>query len=70
MQSTQNCSAEELSDRLVSIEEGARLLKQKPQTLHNWLSMKKHGLKRVKLGNRTYLDKCQIEKILLEAMEG
>jgi excisionase family DNA binding protein len=58
---------EELSARLFTVEETARLLHAKPQTIHNWLSLGK--LKRVKIGSKTFVDRKEIEGILKNALD-
>ena len=61
---------EELSDRLISLEEGTNLLRISKGTLSNWLSSGRHGLKRVKVSGRTHLDRLQIEALLEKSLEG
>ena len=73
LQKTSNKTAlwvEELSDRLISLEEGANLLRISKGTLSNWLSSGHHGLKRVKVSGRTHLDRLQIEALLEKSLEG
>ena len=60
----------ELSDRLISLEDGASLLRISKGTLYNWLSSGRHGLRRVKVSGRTHLDRLQIEAILEKSLEG
>ena len=62
--------AEQLSQRLMSVSEAASLLRLKTPTLHNWLSMGKHGLRRVKVSGRTFLDRNQVEAHLEKSFEG
>mgnify|MGYP001189600398 FL=1 len=61
---------EELSDRLISLEDGASLLRISKGTLYNWLSSGRHGLRRVKVSGRTHLDRLQIEALLEKSLEG
>ena len=49
-------SVEELSGRLLTVNEAANILHIKPGTLANWLSQKRYGLKRLKIGGKTLLD--------------
>jgi len=60
----------ELSDRLISLEDGASLLRISKGTLYNWLSSGRHGLRRVKVSGRTHLDRLQIEALLEKSLEG
>lgn len=60
----------ELSDRLISLENGASLLRISKVTLYNWLSSGRHGLRRVKVSGRTHLDRLQIEALLEKSLEG
>ena len=60
----------ELSDRLISLEDGASLLWISKGTLYNWLSSGRHGLRRVKVSGRTHLDRLQIEALLEKSLEG
>ena len=62
--------AEQLSQRLVSVSEAAALMRLSTGTLHNWLSMGKHGLRRVKVSGKTFLDRNQIEELLEKSFEG
>ena len=62
--------AEQLSQRLISVSEAAALMRLSTGTLHNWLSMGKHGLRRVKVSGKTFLDKNQIEELLEKSFEG
>ena len=61
---------EELSDRLISLEDGASLLRISKGTLYNWLSSGRHGLRRVKVSGRTHLDRLQIEALLEKSLKG
>ena len=65
-----NLRVEELSDRLISLEDGASLLRISKGTLYNWLSVGRHGLQRVKVSGRTHLDRLQIEALLEKSLEG
>ena len=60
----------ELSDRLISLEDGASLLRISKGTLYNWLSSGRHGLRRVKVSGRTHLDRLQIVALLEKSLEG
>ena len=60
---------EQLSDRLLSVPEAAELLHLQENTLQNWLSQRKHGLKRLKVGRKTFVDKLIVRQILLETLE-
>ena len=60
----------ELSDRLISLEDGASLLRISKGPLYNWLSSGRHGLRRVKVSGRTHLDRLQIEALLEKSLEG
>ena len=60
----------ELSDRLISLEDRASLLRISKGTLYNWLSSGRHGLRRVKVSGRTHLDRLQIEALLEKSLEG
>ena len=60
----------ELSDRLISLEDGASHLRISKGTLYNWLSSGRHGLRRVKVSGRTHLDRLQIEALLEKSIEG
>ena len=62
--------AEQLSQRLISVSEAAALMRLSTGTLHNWLSMGKHGLRRVKVSGKTFLDRNQIEELLEKSFEG
>ena len=60
----------ELSDRLISLEDGASLLRISKGALYNWLSSGRHGLRRVKVSGRIHLDRLQIEALLEKSLEG
>ena len=62
--------AEQLSQRLISVSEAAALMRLSTGTLHNWLSMGKHGLRRVKVSGKTFLERNQIEELLEKSFEG
>jgi len=62
--------AEQLSQRLISVSEAAALMRLSTGTLHNWLSMGKHGLRRVKVSGKTFLDRNQIEELLEKSFRG
>ena len=55
----------ELESRLMTIDEGARILRIKPATIHNWLSKKR--LNPIKLCGKTYLDRLQVETLIRSA---
>ena len=58
---------EDLSQRLLSLEEASHLLKINKGTLQNWLSQKR--IKRVKMGGKTFVDEKAVESILIEALK-
>ena len=58
---------EDLSQRLLSLEEESHLLKINKGTLQNWLSQKR--IKRVKMGGKTFVDAKAIENILIDALK-
>tara|TARA_B110000014_G_C20010316_1_gene523806 strand:- start:437 stop:646 length:210 start_codon:yes stop_codon:yes gene_type:complete len=60
---------EELSSRLIPIEEAADLIKIEKGTLQNWLS-KGSKFKRVKVGGRTFIDGLELEAFLQAALTG
>ena len=60
---------EELSSRLIPIEEAADLIKIEKGTLQNWLS-KGSKFKRVKVGGRTFIDGLELEALLQAALTG
>ena len=60
----------ELSDRMISLEEAAGLMRISKGTLYNWLSSGRHGFRRVKVSGRTHLDRLQIEALLEKSFEG
>ena len=64
-----NQTLEELSERVMTIEEAAEHLKIKKGTLQNWLSQEKFGFKKVKLASKTFVDRDQVEAFLSEARE-
>ena len=64
-----NQTLEELSERVMTIEEAAEYLKIKKGTLQNWLSQEKFGFKKVKLASKTFVDRDQVEAFLSEALE-
>ena len=68
MSNNQALSAEELRNRLVEVPVGAQLLGIQENTAWNWLAQGR--LKRCRIGRRTFLDRRQIEEILLKALEG
>ena len=58
---------EDLSQRLLSLEEASHLLKINKGTLQNWLSQKR--IKRVKMDGKTFVDAKAVESILIEALK-
>ena len=48
--------------RIMTIDEGARVLRVKNGTIRNWLSQGR--LKKIKLCGKTYLDRLEIEEII------
>ena len=64
-----NQTLEELSERVMTIEEAAEYLKIKKGTLQNWLSQEKFGFKKAKLASKTFVDRDQVEAFLSEALE-
>ena len=58
---------EDLSQRLLSLEEASHLLKINKGTLQNWLSQKR--IKRVKMDGKTFVDAKALENILIEALK-
>ena len=62
--------AEMLSQRLISVSDAAELMKLSTGTVHNWLSIGKHGLRRVKVSGKTFVDRNQIERLLEKSLEG
>jgi len=62
-------SVEELSGRLLTVNEAANILHIKPGTLANWLSQKRYGLKRLKIGGKTLLDSNQVKSLLNQVLE-
>ena len=58
---------EDLSQRLLSLEEASHLLKINKGTLQNWLSQKR--ILRVKMGGKTFVDAKAVESILIEALK-
>ena len=53
--------------RIMTIDEGARVLRVKNGTIRNWLSQGR--LKKIKLCGKTYLDRLEIEEIIKTAFE-
>ena len=64
-----NQTLEELSERVMTIEEAAEYLKIKKGTLQNWLSQGKFGFRKVKISSRTFIDRAQVEVFLSEALQ-
>ena len=58
---------EDLSQRLLRLEEASHLLKINKGTLQNWLSQKR--IKRVKMDGKTFVDAKALENILIEALK-
>ena len=58
---------EDLSQRLLSLEEASHLLKINKGTLQNWLSQKR--IKRVKMDGKTFVDAKALENIVIEALK-
>ena len=52
--------------RIMTIDEGARVLRVKTGTIRNWLSQGR--LKKIKLCGKTYLDRLEIEEIIKRAL--
>ena len=55
----------ELESRIMTIDEGARILRIKPATIRNWLSQER--LNPIKLWGKTYLDRLQVETLIRSA---
>ena len=51
---------------LMTLEEASRELRLSKNTLNNWLSQGK--IKRVKIGRKTFLDRKEVEGILVAAL--
>ena len=57
------------SDSLLNVSDAAKLLKVSKQTLCNWISQKKYGLCRVKIGGKLFVTKKQIDRIIEDAIK-
>ena len=64
-----NQSVEELSERLMTVDEASEHLHVKKGTLQNWLSQRKFGFRRVKISGKTYVDKLQVHAFIKEALK-
>lgn len=66
-------SASNLSSHLIDVKTAATLLRLKPSTMYNWISSGKYadsGLRRVKIGGKTFVDERIIKQILIDALNG